>query len=274
LIAATLVAAVYMAMSTIRRDEGLGWLTLLPAALLALPDPSGTLAPDPFPLLPVVWSLFFELFANFLYAASPRWLSMPKLVAAIAGSGALLLFAMIRHGNGELGNTYATLWAGFPRVLFSFLTGVLFFRLYSTKRLVSFAVSPILLACCLLSVLAVPHDVPWFYDASCIFLMFPLILIAAMNSEPATRWTLTARFSADLSYPLYLFHLPLMLWLGFVLTHFAVSTRTQHVLELVAVPTLAYAAYLFFDRPMQAFLKTRLAGSFPRASQPSDAPAL
>ena len=51
LIAATLVAAGYMAMSSVRGGHDLHWLTLLLAALLALPDPSGTFAPDPFPLL-------------------------------------------------------------------------------------------------------------------------------------------------------------------------------------------------------------------------------
>jgi peptidoglycan/LPS O-acetylase OafA/YrhL len=274
LIAATLLAAAYMIMSSLRRGEDLGWLAVLPAALLALPDPSGALAPDPFPLLPVVWSLFFELFANFAYASSPRWLSTPKLVALIACNGLLLMFALVHHGSGELGNTYATLWAGIPRVLFSFLTGVLLFRLHARGRLASPRMSPLLLAACLLGVLGMPHQVPWFYDATCVFLVFPLILIAAMNNEPTAQWAATARFSADVSYPLYLFHLPLMLWLGFVLTHFAISTPAQHVFELVAVPGFAFGSYLFFDRPIQAFLKARLAGSFPRASQPADAPAL
>jgi len=54
LIAATLVASAYMAMTSIRSSGDLGWLALLPAALLALPDASQTFAPDPFPLLPVV----------------------------------------------------------------------------------------------------------------------------------------------------------------------------------------------------------------------------
>jgi len=51
LIAATLLSAAYMAMSSIRRHDDLGWLALLPAAVLALPDPSRTFAADPFPLL-------------------------------------------------------------------------------------------------------------------------------------------------------------------------------------------------------------------------------
>jgi peptidoglycan/LPS O-acetylase OafA/YrhL len=274
LIAATLVAAAYMTMSSIRRGDDLGWLALLPTALLALPDPTGALAPDPFPLLPVVWSLFFELLANFLYASCPRWLSTQRLLAVIALNGLLLMFALIHHGNGELGNTYATLWAGVPRVLFSFLTGVLFFRLNAMGRLPFPRVSPLLLAACLFGVLAVPHDAPWSYDAACIFLGFPLFLIAAMNNEPTPRWTAIARVSADVSYPLYLFHLPLLLWLGFTLTHFAISAPAQHLFELVAVPILAYGSYVLFDRPIQAFLKARLAGSLRRPSQPSEAPAL
>ena len=274
LIAATLVSAGYLAMSSIRRDEDLGWLVLLPAALFALPDPSGTFAPDPFPLLPVVWSLFFELFANCIYAACAKWLSTRKLAAIVAGSGLLLIVAISHHGNGELGNTYATLWAGVPRVLFSFLVGVLFFRLHTKGRLVAPVVSPIVLAAALFAMLAVPHNVPWIYDAACIFVLFPLILIAAMNNEPTTRWTSAARVSADLSYPLYLFHLPLLLWLGFFLAHFGVASPVQTLFELVAVPALAYAAYIFFDKPIQSVLKARLAMTTPRAVTGSDAPAL
>ena len=238
LIAGTLLGASYMLMSSLRRHEDIGWLALLPAALLALPDPSGLMAPDPFPLLPVVWSLFFELFANFVYAARPDWLSTRKLSAIVAVNGLLLLAALVHHGNGELGNTYATLWAGVPRVLFSFLAGVLCFRLHSQGRLVAPAISPLVLAAILFGLLGVPHDLPWIYDASCIFVLFPLLLIAAMNNEPSARWTSVACFSADLSYPLYLFHLRLMLWPCFVLTYGRVPTSAQHLLELVAVPPL------------------------------------
>ena len=112
LIAATLLSAAYMAMSSIRRHDDLGWLALLPAAVLALPDPSRTFAPDPFPLLPVVWSLFFELFANFVYASCAEWSSTRRLSVVVGVSAILLLFALVLHGNGEIGNTYATLWAG------------------------------------------------------------------------------------------------------------------------------------------------------------------
>ncbi|HMJ05129.1 MAG TPA: acyltransferase [Chthoniobacterales bacterium] len=274
LIAATLLSTAYMVMSSVRRGEDLEWLQLLPAALLALPDPSGTFAPDPFPLLPVVWSLFFELFANLLYAARPEWLSTRKLTILVASNGLLLAFALAHHGNGEVGNTYATLWAGVPRVLFSFLAGVLFFRLHADGRLVSPAVSPLALAAVLLAVLAVPHDMPWLYDAICIFVIFPLVLIAAMNNEPAPRWKSVARFSADVSYPLYLFHLPLILWLGFGLTHLGVSVPPQHLLQWIAVPALAYAAYIFFDRPVQVIWKARLVRMAPRAMPVSDARAL
>ena len=274
LIAATLVATAYMVMSSFRRDGDVTSLALLPAALLALPDPSGTFAPDPFPLLPVVWSLFFELLANFAYAARTEWLSSRRLAAIIAGSALLLLIAIARHGNGELGNTYSTLWAGVPRVLFSFLAGVLLFRFQAKGRLVRVAISPLILAVILFAALAVPRAAPWFYDASCIFVFFPLILIAAVNNEPTARWTSAARISADMSYPLYLFHLPLMLWLGFGLTHLGVAAPVQQLFALIAVPTLAYAAHLFFDSPVQSFLKARLATMRPLIAATPDARAL
>lgn len=105
---ATLVATAYMAMSSVRGGHDLKWLTLLPAALLALPGPTASVAPDPFPLLPVIWSLFFELLASSTYGARTKWLSTPTLVAIVVGNAVVLMGALVLHGNGELGNTYET----------------------------------------------------------------------------------------------------------------------------------------------------------------------
>jgi len=258
LIAATLLAVAYTTLNAVRSGGDLRSLALLPAVLLALPDPSGTFAPDPFPLLPVVWSLFFELLANFAYAFFVKRLSSRALVWVIALNALLLLAALAVHGNGELGNTYATLWAGVPRVLCSFLAGVLLFRLRLAGRLVSPEISPVILATILFALLAVGKNVPWLFDAACIFVLFPMLLIAAMNIEPSAGWTSAARFSADLSYPLYLLHLPLLHWLSFILSYFRVPEAIQQAFALAVVPALAYGAYVVFDRPVQQLLKSRL----------------
>ncbi len=267
LIAATLLAAAYTVMSAARSGGGFRALELLPAALLALPDPSRMFAPDPFPLLPVVWSLFFELAANFIYALFVTRLTTRAVVAVIAINAVLLLAALMIHGNGELGNTYSTLIAGLPRVLCSFFAGILLFRLHSAGRLTALRAPPVVLAAALLALLAVGRSVPWIYDATCIFIAFPIIVIAAKNVEPAARIAPIARFSAELSYPLYLFHLPLMHWASFGLSHFGIAMPAQELAELIVVPALAYASWLFFDRPLQNRLKAWLYG--PRA--PADA---
>lgn len=274
LIAATLTSAAYMLLTSIRSGSSLGWLGLLPAALLALPDPSASLRPDPFPLLPVVWSLFFELFANFAYALCSSWLTTRRLAGLVGVNAVLLFAALVAHGNGELGNTYATLLAGFPRVFFSFLGGVLLFRLHDSGRLAAPSISPGLLAIVLLAALAAPHSMPRAFDAACIFILFPLILIGAMSNEPAQRWTAVARFSADVSYPLYLFHLPLMLWLSLALTYVGLATPALHAVEWFAVPILAYAAFVLFDRPIQAVLKKALAKGNAKAERVAEARAL
>src|SRR5205085_12016573 len=133
---------------------------------------------------------------------------------------------------------YATLLPGFARVFCSFFAGVLFYRLHASGRLRAPVISPLLLAAVLLGLLAAPHALPWVYDVVCIFLLFPLILVAAMNNEPTARWTATARVSADLSYPLYLFHLPLLLWLGFVLGYLRIIGPMQMAVMLTTVPGL------------------------------------
>ena len=115
------------------------------------------------------------------------------------------------------------------------------------------------LALALVALLAVPHDMPWAFDALCVLVLFPLILVAATNVEPAPRMVSATRLSADLSYPLYLLHLPLLLWLGFVFSYLRVATPAQHLMQLILVPALAYAANIVFDRPIQGALKARLA---------------
>lgn len=217
-------------------------------------------APDPFPLLPVVWSLFFEILANLLYAGLASRLSNMRLVAIITMNALLLTLALAHYGSAEVGNGYATLWAGIPRVCFSFFAGVLWCRLRPGVDSLASSAMSLCLALTLIAVLAAPSATGWVYDAAGIFFVLPALMIAATLVEPGRGLTNPAKVSADMSYPLYLFHLPLMLWIGFLLAHWAVPTGQIQLLQIILIPIAAYFIHRSIDNPMQVRLRAILRG--------------
>ena len=46
------------------------------------------------------------------------------------------------------------------------------------------------------------------YDAACVLLLFPLIILSGAHSEAGTGMMRLFKFSGKLSYPLYITHIP------------------------------------------------------------------
>jgi peptidoglycan/LPS O-acetylase OafA/YrhL len=82
-----------------------------------------------FPLNGVLWSLFFELIANFAYAIIVRRLGMRLLLGLIAAGFAGICFFVVRQHGMDFGFSVADWLGGAARVTFSFFAGVLLYRL-------------------------------------------------------------------------------------------------------------------------------------------------
>ncbi len=103
-------------------------LRALPFALVLVPY-SGMYGPnrDIFPLDPPIWSLMFEIWANFIYAftvvRSAKMLR-PMIIGAIFLGGAALIACGIAGDGLTGGHSIATFWTGVARVAFAFSTGI------------------------------------------------------------------------------------------------------------------------------------------------------
>jgi peptidoglycan/LPS O-acetylase OafA/YrhL len=224
-----------------------------PFALAMLPGPH--IRQSLYPVNSVAWSLALELMVNFAYALTWRWMRKPlPIIAVLAASGGGLVAAALWFGKLDVGFTWANVWGGVPRVLFSFTAGLAVFRLSRHVRWRIPAWAPVVV---LPPLLWIKID-PVVYPLACIMAVFPLLVLAAVRSEPGAR--LGRLFSALglTSYPLYALHKPageLMLWL---LRHHARGLLGWNA--AFGVPYLAVLAGLcllierFYDRPVRRAL--------------------
>lgn len=159
-----------------------------------------------FPLNWVEWSLWFEFFINGAHALAWRWLSTPVLALVTAGSAIALIVVDRRYGGLLVGYGPTVFGAGFVRVAASFALGLLIFRVRDGLPRLRVPY-PVTLAVCGL-VLFAPKLVP---DAAVVLLLWPVVVVAALNAKPRGWIGRVARVAGAVSYPLYAIHLPLLL---------------------------------------------------------------
>ena len=220
-----------------------------------------------YPLNGSQWSLFFEYAANLLYAfvfrfLPTRWLALATLAAA--GLSAWYV------GNSPMGDyhggwalTPAGLETGFCRVLFTFMAGLLLSRLqWKLEVPKPFLTCGLLLAL----VLAMPRlgteTELWpnaVYEAACVLLVFPLIVIMGSSGLEAGGADSGAicRFCGRISYPLYLVQFPIALcYMKYV--HSGQATAWSNwgwgIAAFIAAVSLAAAVEKYYDRPVRKWL--------------------
>jgi peptidoglycan/LPS O-acetylase OafA/YrhL len=98
------------------------------------------------------------------------------------------------------------------------------------------------------------------YDAACVLLLFPLIILYGAHSEAGAGMMRLCKFSGKLSYPLYITHIPFV----YVLADFAHTRRpgktvvlTWVFLVLPFAITVARLALKYLDEPVRAWLTRR-----------------
>ena len=230
------------------------------------------------------WSLFWEYIGNILYALFIRHLSKTLLTVFVLLSAILTIdmslnldiFGLLA-GRAYAANTVIGGWSldaeqcyiGISRLLYPFFCGLLLSRI-GTKIKVKGG----FWWCALLIVilLCMPYVEggergSWtclngFYNAFCILIMFPLIVIMGAGSNVSgKRSTAVCNFLGELSYPLYVTHYPLIyLQMGWAArnpeaplgTHIAVAVS----LFIIAI-AIAYASLRLYDTPVREWLKNR-----------------
>jgi peptidoglycan/LPS O-acetylase OafA/YrhL len=245
-----------------------GWMIAVAAvtSLLALPSVSlPNRWTDTHPLNGPCWTLFQEYLASLVYALALRRVPVWGLavLAPVAAVGTLSL--------GLIGNTldWGSAWVGWwgapVRLAFPFITGLLIYRV--RDRLPAWRLGFLPLTVVLAVALSLPQlpspggvKLNGLYEALCILLLFPLVLIAGAHSSSGRGMNRLCQFSGRISYPLYITHFPfLYLWMNYV----ASGPHDPSLVAAIGVALapftvgMAYLAARYWDEPIRAWLKGR-----------------
>ncbi len=253
-----------------------GSLSLLALALFIWPTRLSPLGDSfNYPLNIPAWSLFYEIFANLAYALLVKLRAARSTVLAciVAASLALLVNA-VASGNGtDQGGRQAGFGLGFARVSLSFFLGVLICRYYRSRPADAVTtwlhrLAPLVITFVLIGILSSPF--PWMrtegFRLFAISLCFPAMVYYGALARFPHSFTRLATALGELSYPLYLLHMPFVSLLRarrlvkFTTTHAALV----HGAALCAIAIFAFLSWQIgehVDLPIRRAL-TRLYNSY------------
>ena len=178
-------------------------------ALLMAPGPKGATTGG-YSLNSPSWTLLPEIALNLVYAAVARHIRVKQLWAVIGVCAAGLVLAGLHHGTLDLGYTDATRWAVPFRMGFSFLLGVVMYRLTPDARVATSlkAVASIVALGAGLMVTP-PPGLRLAYEFALVFLVFPPLVLWAAHFEPKGRIAEIMGWIGGVSYAIYTVHEPL-----------------------------------------------------------------
>ena len=238
---------------------------LLGLAFLPAPPGSSTFWHIAFPFDMPVWSLFSELVANMAHAVTLRRRTNRTLWLALLAAGVALACASWRMGTLNLGANQDETWFGLLRVAFSYLAGMLVYRVWSGRTWP--AVTSISSAGLLCLLLIVPVRPMWepAYDLFAVVCAFPAVVLLGARAEPHPRWRRGSTLLGQTSYGIYVLHVPLLFFFGALwrrMTHrtLAMTPLAGQLVFLALVTGVATLLNEWYDEPVRAKLRARLAG--------------
>ena len=211
-----------------------------------------TLEKPVFPLNNPSWSMFFELFVNlvfFVYLHKLKRLPGKWLVAVF-----MILFALAtwRYTTGNVGWSAENFLYGFPRVMAGFFLGVLIYAWHPRDKTCPWYI-PFALVLGVFAVAAIDH---WLAHLLGSLVLAPLaILTGAMVKVEGGAKGICAQLG-EISYPLYLLHLPLY-QLAFLLIDFRGVERMVPGIIVGIVALLIAALAGSVDRRLRARIALR-----------------
>lgn len=210
------------------------------------------------------WTLLQEYIANFFYAVILRRLNNAMLLFLVVISGLALLQAGHWYNTLNTGYSFKTLWVAPIRLSFSFLMGLLLFRIKDYVKLPKLGF--ITLSFLLLLSFAAPRFTRFekigmngLYDAAIIIILFPLMILCGAHFKNGIFRNF-ANTIGKLSYPLYAIHFPIMgIYASYVLytkPHGLPATLVAVVITPIII-YLGWIAYKYWDEPVRAWLRKK-----------------
>lgn len=238
-----------------------GFVTISAALLL----PAGLLLGlQAYPVVNPIWSLFFEIVANALYALRQRLFRAMWVPGAILCALVLAVTGCFYGSIATFGfNDPAAFLLGLPRVIVPFSLGVF---LYRKKIHLHFASVPAWLPPLVLMgtfMVCIPDAQPfvpdqWPFDLAATLIIFPAIVAAAAGCRMG-RGTQLASIAGELSYPAYLVHQPILRGMHAAsrLLHLAVPVWIMTALAIAVTIAVSWLLLQFIDKPARRALDRR-----------------
>jgi peptidoglycan/LPS O-acetylase OafA/YrhL len=245
------------------------WAAVLGLMFLPSPFSVRTLAQlDFYPLNPPAWSLFFEIVANLAWFPLRRWLRGWPGVWALGLCAVAFLSCAVAYGSVSTGEYWDNAAGGLGRVAYSFLAGVLTYRLWRHTRLEARLPSwaPVIL---LLAVFCAPVPRQVSDPIIVLLLVPPLVFMGACCTPSIGLAGGVERSLGSMSYAIYALHLPIIVgvdrWLidGGLIARMGVPLLTHHPsalttpLTVAVVLGLAWSLDKIYDRPVRRWLGTK-----------------
>ncbi|WP_025885368.1 acyltransferase family protein [Asaia prunellae] len=212
------------------------------------------------------WSLLQEYIGNIAYALVLRHLSARVLGGIAIVAGIVLTACALSIGTLDQGSSFETLWMAQIRLYFPFVTGLWLYRLRDRLprfRLGWLPLSVIMTAAMLVPIIPESDGVKWngFYEALCVILLFPAIIIAGQHSNAGRGMLGLCKASGRISYPLYITHFPILyVWMNYVANCHPTS-RQLLAYGLATIPVtllVAWAGLVFWDEPIRSRLRSAM----------------
>lgn len=161
-----------------------------------------------FPLNVPVWTILFELLANALHVFV-LWRLTTRYLTALALLLLVLTFGVaLDFGSLDVGARPSTVAAAVPRVLLAYTIGMLLWRYRGASLALPLPGW--------LALIAMPAAIlvswasgyrHWSFDLAFVVLLCPMVIATALS---LTRDTALARFSGEVSFPLFASHVPVL----------------------------------------------------------------
>jgi len=215
-----------------------------------------------YPLNTPMWSLLFEFVAYIAYGLFIFKLSN-KFLLLLVGLLSVVLASWLMMKFGDNGSWWLInaehpegLLYGLGRVGVAFILGTLIHRSSNNLVFKDYALLRYLLLGVFVSILALPQDVVSPLVAGLIiFFFFPVVIITSLNTELSIPLKKLSCILGDISFPLYIIHVPLIWSFSGVLKMFDANESLEpvyvRIFVLPVVIVISYVVFHLYDKPMR-----------------------
>lgn len=204
------------------------------------------------------WSLFWEYVANIFYALILCRISNRVLFALTVFSGIVLCFVCYRSGNLMGGWGRDSFWDGSARVSYSFLAGMLIYRLNGIlENKLGFIGLALLLALAFLMPFSKWNGLT---EPIVVLFYFPLLIALGAGTGLTPGLRKVCVFSGKISYPLYMTHYAAIWMFGnYYHAHKPGTKQLAYIIiaGVIFLVGVAWVVMVGYDIPFRKYLTNK-----------------